>query len=127
MAIASFYLKASKRLIALFLLFVRTSLFIFSVAKKTHPFMTRSIGNSHNKIIVEFRQLVQLVPSPVHDHPFEILLKPFSCSGLPFKILLVPFSCSGLPFENFFSHSDVITICSKFFASRSAVIPIRSA
>ena len=27
--------------------------------KKTHPFMARSIGNSHNKIIVEFLQLVQ--------------------------------------------------------------------
>ena len=37
----------------------RTSLFIFCVAKKTHPFMARSIGNSHNKIIVEFLQLVQ--------------------------------------------------------------------
>ena len=94
------------------------------------------------------------IPSPVHDHPFEILLVPFSRSGLPFEIffsrsavitirskfltsrsavqdhpfeiLLLPFSRSGLPFENFFSHSDVITIRSKFFASHSAVIPIRS-
>ena len=48
----------------------------------------------------------------VQDHPFEILLLPFSRSGLPFK--------------NFFSRLDVITIRSKFFASRSAVIPIRS-
>ena len=77
MAIASFYLKASKRLIALSAEWgqwvvrgvgsvsprsggqSRTSLFIFRMAKKTHPFMTRSIGNSHNKIIVEFLQLVQ--------------------------------------------------------------------
>ena len=94
------------------------------------------------------------IPFPVHDHPFEILLEPFSRSGLPFEIffsrsavitirskfltsrsavqdhpfeiLLLPFSRSGLPFENFFSRSDVITIRSKFFASRSAVIPIRS-
>ena len=30
-----------------------------SAWRKKHPFMTRSIGNSHNKIIVEFLQLVQ--------------------------------------------------------------------
>ena len=41
------------------------------------------------------------IPSPVHDHPFEILLEPFSCSGLLFEILLVQFSRSGLPFEIF--------------------------
>ena len=39
----------------------------------------------------------------------------------PFEILLLPFSRSGLPFENFFCRSDVITISSKFFASRSAL------
>ena len=80
----------------------------------------------------------------MHDHPFEILLEPFSRSGLPFKIffsrlavitirskiftshsavqdhsfeiLLEPFNCSGLLFEIFFSRSAVITIRSKFFA-----------
>ena len=61
------------------------------------------------------------IPSPVHDHPFEILLKPFSCSGLPFEILLVPFSHSGLPFKIFFSRSAMITIRSKFLTSHSAV------
>ena len=47
------------------------------------------------------------IPSPVHDHPFEMLLEPFSGSRLPFEI--------------FFSRSAVITIRSKIFTSRSAV------
>ena len=48
------------------------------------------------------------------------LLVPIAAShDNPFEILLEPFSCSGLPFETFFSRSAVITICSKFLTSRS--------
>jgi len=93
------------------------------------------------------------IPSPVHDHPIEILLELFSRSGLlfeiffsrsavitirlqiftsrsamhdhPFEILLEPCSRSGLPFENLFSRSAMITIRSKFFASRLDVMLIR--
>ena len=87
-------------------------------------------------VICQFHsQPVMTISSPVHDHPSEILLEPFSCSGLLFEILLVQFSRSGLPFEIFFSRSAVITIRSTFLTSRSgpsvrnvtpAVQPFRS-
>ena len=80
------------------------------------------------------------IPSPMHDHPFEILLEPFSRSGLPFEILLVPFSRSGLPFEIFLAVQPWLpsvrrfwqavqpfrTIRSKFYSCRSAVQVYRS-
>ena len=66
---------------------------------------------SHSAVIT-IRSKIFTSRSAVQDHPFEILLEPFSCSGLPFEI--------------FFSRSAMITICLKFLATRSAVIPIRS-